>query len=401
LDGADGADGFDGATGPTGVTGATGAQGSQGVTGATGSQGIQGVTGATGATGATGPDGIDGIDGADGADGADGVTGPTGPTGATGAQGIPGSATNTGATGPAGADGATGPTGPAGAGSNTYSDAVFAIYNDADNTKLINFDLSAITTNTTRIISPVDRPMTFLALPVTGSVYGGGFRYSCTGVFNSFYGYGAGTGGTTATGNTLVGYYAGMNISTGTNNCIYGSSGGVILTSGRDNIAIGPNTNFSSASAINQIVIGAGVTGSADHQIRIGNGSHTSNYQSGIFGVTPALNDYLAVFVDANGQLGTVSSSEVFKKNINPLVRDFSKLIFKLDPVSFQWVDSTKTQAVQYGLIAEKVEKVSKDLVIYKNGEIQSVAYHNLTIMMLNEMKAMREELDYFRGRLQ
>ena len=100
--------GAQGATGPTGPTGPTGAQGATGPTGPTGAQGSTGDTGPTGSTGAqgaTGPTGAQGATGPTGPTGAQGATGSTGPTGSTGAQGATGP---TGPTGPTGAQGATG-----------------------------------------------------------------------------------------------------------------------------------------------------------------------------------------------------------------------------------------------------------------------------------------------------
>ncbi|AYV78500.1 MAG: hypothetical protein Edafosvirus15_21 [Edafosvirus sp.] len=48
----------------------------------------------------------------------------------------------------------------------------------------------------------------------------------------------------------------------------------------------------------------------------------------------------------------------------------------------------------QFGLIAEEVEQVMKELVIYKDGQQESVAYHNLNILLLNEIKKKFKEND-------
>jgi hypothetical protein len=120
ANGIDGAVGATGPQGPIGLTGATGAVGPQGPIGLTGATGPAGANGIDGAVGATGPQGPIGLTGATGATGATGPQGPIGLTGATGAVGPQGPIGLTGATGavgpqgPIGLTGATGPTGPTG-----------------------------------------------------------------------------------------------------------------------------------------------------------------------------------------------------------------------------------------------------------------------------------------------
>lgn len=135
-----------GLRGPQGATGPNGSPG--GATGPTGATGSIGQTGVKGATGSTGPNGTNGTNG---------FTGATGPTGTTGIQGFTGSAGSTGftgATGVAGTNGFTGATGAAGAtGPSTVSDSVFRIQDNSDATKQLAFEVSGITTATTRTLT--------------------------------------------------------------------------------------------------------------------------------------------------------------------------------------------------------------------------------------------------------
>ena len=64
----------------------------------------------------------------------------------------------------------------------------------------------------------------------------------------------------------------------------------------------------------------------------------------------------------------------------------------KLRPVTFRYKDDS-AGTLQYGLIAEEVVRVYPELVIYgADGKAQSVAYHLLPAMLLNEMqKQIRE----------
>ena len=62
-----------------------------------------------------------------------------------------------------------------------------------------------------------------------------------------------------------------------------------------------------------------------------------------------------------------------------------SEAILALKPVSFHY-KSDKTNAPQFGLIAEEVAAVNPDLVVRdKNGEIYTVRYDAVNAMLLNE----------------
>jgi hypothetical protein len=88
--------------------------------------------------------------------------------------------------------------------------------------------------------------------------------------------------------------------------------------------------------------------------------------------------------VDANGQLGTATSSARFKKHITPTDKT-SEAILALKPVTFRY-KSDKKQTPQFGLIAEEVAKVNPDLVVRdRDGEIYSVRYEAVNAMSLNE----------------
>jgi hypothetical protein len=90
------------------------------------------------------------------------------------------------------------------------------------------------------------------------------------------------------------------------------------------------------------------------------------------------------VLIDSEGQLGTVSSSARFKKEIKPM-DTASEAILALKPVTFHY-KSDKTGTPQFGLIAEEVAAVNPDLVVRdKNGDIYTVRYDAVNAMLLNE----------------
>jgi septal ring factor EnvC (AmiA/AmiB activator) len=119
-------------------------------------------------------------------------------------------------------------------------------------------------------------------------------------------------------------------------------------------------------------------------------GQVTNNrtYIGNIVGVsTGGPNPAVPVIIDQDGQLGTVVSSSRFKKDIKPMAQA-SEGILKLKPVTFHYKDRDNKNDLtpQFGLIAEDVEKVNRDLVVYgKDGKVLSVRYDAVDVMLLNE----------------
>ena len=139
----------------------------------------------------------------------------------------------------------------------------------------------------------------------------------------------------------------------------------------------------------------AGVAGESN-TIRIGNVApftdlygfvhpvHTATFIAGISGQTAPSG--VAVYINTDGQLGTLTSSARFKTEITPMNRA-SEAILALKPVTFRYkkeIDPAGTS--QFGLVAEDVEKVNPDLVVRdKGGKPYSVRYEQVNAMLLNE----------------
>jgi len=135
----------------------------------------------------------------------------------------------------------------------------------------------------------------------------------------------------------------------------------------------------------NNIEIGNVGVGLDSGIIRIGTGgTQTATFIAGIRGVTTGHADAVPVVIDSVGQLGTVSSSRRFKKEIKPMDQT-SQAILGLQPVTFQY-KSDPSGTAQFGLIAEEVAAVNPDLVVRDaDGEIYSVRYEAVNAMLLNE----------------
>lgn len=69
----------------------------------------------------------------------------------------------------------------------------------------------------------------------------------------------------------------------------------------------------------------------------------------------------------------------------------------ELRPVTFQYKESEEdgSKPIQYGLIAEEVEKVMADLVVYNDQrEPETVAYQTLAPLLLNELQKERKQIE-------
>ena len=74
-----------------------------------------------------------------------------------------------------------------------------------------------------------------------------------------------------------------------------------------------------------------------------------------------------------------------------------SQQLLALRPVTFRYnqASSDGTKPIQYGLIAEELAEVYPDLVVYdKDGQVQTVQYHKLVPMLLNELQQARKIVD-------
>ena len=211
----------------------------------------------------------------------------------------------------------------------------------------------------------------------------------------TYIGYNAGTLDTgTGSGNLGIGRLA-LSSYTGSvagQNTMVGQQAGSNIVSGQYNTFLGNDTglNYTGAESSN-ILIGCeveGTLGESNH-IRIGKQGAGIQEQNTCFisGITGGAGTALTVFVDATGLLGTTVSSRRYKTNIAPLVT--TEALYNLNPVSFNYIDPKRDQRTQVGLIAEEVHEVMPSLVVYENGQPENVRYHELPILLLNELKKL------------
>jgi hypothetical protein len=190
--------------------------------------------------------------------------------------------------------------------------------------------------------------------------------------------------GTTGSQNTASGWQTMFN-NTGDYNTADGAFALYSNTTGHRNIAVGFQAGINLTTGNHNIDIGnPGIAGESD-RIRIGSvGTQKHAYIAGIFGSTVA--GGVGVIVDAEGRLGTVSSSESFKDQIKPM-DNASEAIFSLKPVTFRYKHDLDPEGIsQFGLVAEQVAKVNPALVARDaQGKVYTVRYEAVNAMLLNE----------------
>lgn len=189
-----------------------------------------------------------------------------------------------------------------------------------------------------------------------------------------------------ATGDTLVNASSSFS-STGGYNTIIGSTSG---------------SNYVNTEDSN-IIIGTGIPGVAneDNVLYIGSGTGSGNGQINkaiICGINGINITGSAVFVTSSDQLGVVLSTERVKDNIRDM-NEYSASILQLRPVTFTYtVGDDHSQ--QSGLIAEEVHKIMPKLIVYDHeGLPQSVKYHDLAVLLLNELQKAIKRIEVLEAR--
>jgi hypothetical protein len=206
---------------------------------------------------------------------------------------------------------------------------------------------------------------------------------------------------TTGQSNTALGSVALDNNTTGSSNTAIGEGALINNISGGSNIALGNSAGWNILGS-NNIDIGSTGMPPDAATIRIGDTHQTRAFIAGIRGVQTGVGDAVAVMIDSNGQLGTASSSRRFKDEIQDM-RDASSALMRLRPVTFRYKQPSAegSRPLEYGLIAEEVAEVYPGLVTYApDGQVETVQYHKVNAMLLNEVQKQHQLVQSFEARL-
>ncbi|MBW8879591.1 MAG: tail fiber domain-containing protein [Acidobacteria bacterium] len=226
---------------------------------------------------------------------------------------------------------------------------------------------------------------------VNTSVGSGSLSANTTGNGNVAIGNSAMSRNTTSGDNVAVGLSA-LFLTTAGSNTAVGSNALATDTTGTGNIALGFFAGQHITSGSNNIDIGNSAPGNESDTIRIGN-TQTAAYLAGVSGVTVASG--VQVYIDSNGQLGTLTSSVRYKEDVADMA-GASRLLMQLRPVTFHYKApyDDGSHLRQYGLIAEEVAKVDPELVQFDGkGQAQTVRYHVISMMLLNEVQRQEGKL--------
>ena len=218
-----------------------------------------------------------------------------------------------------------------------------------------------------------------------------------TGNDNAASGFGALYSNNIGNDNTADGLDALFTNTSGNYNSALGHEALFLNDAGYRNVAIGYQAGYA-VTGNDNITIGAGNQGKAveNQVIRIGNKTYQSKaFMAGISGVKTGLAAAKTVFIDANGQLGTIKSSRIYKEDIHPM-GSVSERLFALQPVTFRYKEAYDdgSKPIEFGLIAEDVAEAFPELVVHDaEGKPETVRYDLIATLLLNEFQKEHAEL--------
>jgi hypothetical protein len=202
--------------------------------------------------------------------------------------------------------------------------------------------------------------------------------------FESMKGLGAYTN--TFNLNSAVGAYTLKSLSTGSGNAVLGYNAGAAITTGSNNTALG-NQTIIAATINNASAIGYGASVSTDNTIKLGNALVTS--------VETAAAISASSFV-------TTSDSRL-KRNIAPL-KEAGVVLNVLNPVSYQKrksLEDSDYNEVEYGFIAQELQKVLPHLVKSRTDGILQVNYTAMIPFLTKALQEQHAEIVELRGLIQ
>ena len=182
------------------------------------------------------------------------------------------------------------------------------------------------------------------------------------------------------------------------------ASGDHCKASNGNTIAFG---EYTEVLGTNSVAIGKGLSNSANNSLVVGTYNQTSNYF--VIGGGSSSTDRKDVFVvDGDGNVtatGAVSATNVtspsdrrLKTNINPLQKSLDK-VMKLNGVTFNWDKSVKYNAnasttLQYGFIAQEIEKIIPELVSEDSNGYKTVNYIGVIPVLTQAMQEQQKEIE-------
>jgi len=192
--------------------------------------------------------------------------------------------------------------------------------------------------------------------------------------------------------NTAIVYQALTASDTGSTNTAVGVNALLANTSGGANIALGYSAGTNVTTGSFNIYIGTNIGGVADE---VGH-TYISNIASTQQNLSPVTVDL------ATGLLGHEFSSQRYKEDVKPMDKA-SEALFELKPVTYRFKkEIDKSQAIDYGLIAEEVARIDPKLAVRDGkGQIESIRYNAITAMLINEFLKEHKRVEAQRSKIE
>lgn len=214
-----------------------------------------------------------------------------------------------------------------------------------------------------------------------------------TGIYNVAFGSNSLRQNTTSSANTAIGHGA-LAMATASNNTALGYATLANNTTGENNLALGHSAGLHQTTGSNNIYIGHQGAGTESKTIRLGTtGTYTCCFIAGINGRT--VTGGTTVYINNQGQLGTVVSARSVKDDITPINIATINKFLNLEPVAFTYTkELDPTHEQQYGLIADDVAQQFPELALCDNNGIPTTVRYNLLVpLALAALKQQRSKI--------
>jgi len=214
------------------------------------------------------------------------------------------------------------------------------------------------------------------------------------------------TGTANGYNNTAIGAYCGDAITDGLSNTLLGHYCGRTITTGEGNTLVGQNCGASLGAASKwNIYIGRAIAGGTeDSTLRIGKATGTGESEinvaviCGITGKTSTSG--AAVYCNSSNVLGTSTSNRDSKEDISDMGSS-SSVVYKLRPRTFKFKADSSPKRTQFGMIAEEVEEVFPEMVLYdEENKPWNLAYQFLAPMLVNEIQKLNKRIELLEDQL-
>lgn len=187
---------------------------------------------------------------------------------------------------------------------------------------------------------------------------------------------------------------------------VFGRSGATLMEVTRSNIGVGSSGYSYIGTAVttgNAASIGFFNLGNNNPDSRLEFGFRGDERlmiieRNGRVGIGTTNPDYdLQVIGSIHSTTSSTSSDSLLKQKIFPLEKNM-ELLSKLEPVSYFWKDSLQTNqgygpGLQYGLIAQQVQRVIPEAVVGEQGNGLGIDYNKLTPVVIGALKELNDRI--------